>query len=253
MTLDLAGQAILLVTAIVANFLSALSGGGVGLIQFPILIFLGLSFAAALATHKVATVFMGVGAILQHMKESHLERRASLIILGAGIPGVILGAAVILKAPEKAAMMTLGVLTVSLGLYSVFKPQLGIEHTPKNWSGAGLRKGIFGLFVVGFLNGSITSGTGLFLTLLLIRHFGMDYKRAIAYTLVLCGFAWNGTGAIVMGLAGDIVWDWLPALIVGSVIGSYLGSHVAIRQGNKLIKRAFEATTILIGLKLIFM
>ena len=182
MTLDLASQAILFGTAVVANFFSALSGGGVGLIQFPILIFLGLSFAAALATHKVASVFLGVGAILRHMKESHLERRTSLIILGSGIPGVILGASLILKAPEKEVLMALGVLTISLGIYSIFKPKLGTQHTPKNWHGPGLWKGVAGLFIVGFLNGSITSGSGLFLTIWLIHHFGMDYKRAIAYT-----------------------------------------------------------------------
>lgn len=252
MTLDLAGQAILFGTAVVANFFSALSGGGVGLIQFPILIFLGLSFGMALATHKIASVFLGVGAILRHMKESHLERRNCLIILGAGIPGVILGASLILKAPEQLALLTLGILTISLGIYSIFKPKLGIDYQPRNWHGRGLIIGILGLFTVGFLNGSITSGSGLFLTVWLIHHFGMDYKRAIAYTLVLCGFAWNGTGAIVLGLAGDIAWDWLPALIAGSIIGSYLGSHIVIRQGNQLVKRAFEATTIVIGFKLLF-
>ena len=252
MLLDFTGQLTLFVTALVANFFSAISGGGVGLIQFPILIFLGLSFASALATHKVASVFLGVGAILRHLKESHLERRASLIILAAGIPGVVLGASLILNAPEKPALITLGFLTTGLGLYSIFKPGLGVEYTPKNWHGRGLINGMIGLFIVGFLNGSITSGSGLFLTIWLIRHFGMDYKRAVAYTLVLCGFAWNGTGAIVMGLAGDVNWDWLPALITGSIVGSYLGTHLALRQGNKLVKRAFEATTILIGLKLIF-
>ena len=252
MTLDLTGQAVLLSTAVIANFFSALSGGGVGLIQFPILIFLGLGFAQALATHKIASVFLGVGAILRHLRESHLERRTSLIILAAGIPGVILGASLILQAPEKPALITLGILTTSLGFYSIFKPSLGIEHTPKNWHGRGLLSGVVGLFVVGFLNGSITSGSGLFLTIWLIRHFGMDYKRAVAYTLVLCGFAWNGTGAIVLGFAGDVVWAWLPALITGSIVGSYLGSHLALRQGNQLVKRAFEITTIAIGMKLIF-
>lgn len=253
MPLDWIGQLLLLLTALVANFFSAISGGGVGLIQFPILIFLGLSFATALATHKVASVFLGIGAILRHLKESHLERRACTIILAAGLPGVILGASLILKAPEKPALMALGFLTTSLGLYSIFKPRLGVEYTPKNWHGPGLRTGMVGLFLVGFLNGSITSGSGLFLTIWLIRHFGMDYKRAVTYTLVLCGFAWNGTGALVMGLAGDIAWNWLPALITGSVIGGYLGTHLALKQGNKLVKRAFEATTILIGLKLIFL
>lgn len=251
MTLDLAGQAILLVASFVANWLSALSGGGAGLIQFPILIFLGLPFGVALATHKVASVFLGIGAAFRHFKESHLERRFALVILGAGLPGVVLGASTILHVPERPAILALGVLTLGLGIYSVFKPRLGMEFQPRNREGRGLWIGMAGLFFVGFLNGSITSGTGLFLTLWLIRHFGLDYKRAVAYTLILCGFFWNGTGAVVLGILGTVAWGWMPALLAGSVLGGYLGSHAAITKGNAWIKRAFEATTIAIGLKLI--
>ncbi len=245
-------QLILFVASLAANFFSALSGGGAGLIQFPILIFLGLPFGVALATHKVASVALGLGATLRHLRESHLERRFSLIILGAGLPGVVLGAATILQVPEKLATLLLGVLTLSLGLYSIFKPRLGMDYAPRNDTGMPLLTGMAGLFFVGFLNGSITSGTGLFLTLWLIRHFGLDYKRAVAYTLILCGVVWNGTCALVLGALGTIAWDWMPALLAGSVIGGYLGSHVAIRKGNLWIKRSFEIVTILIGLKLIF-
>lgn len=242
---------ILFIASFVANWFSALSGGGAGLIQFPMLIFLGLPFGVALATHKVASVALGLGATIRHWKESHLERRFSLIILGAGLPGVVLGASVILKVPPQIAQFALGLLTMGLGLYSVFKPKLGMEHAPKNREGSALVSGMVGLFVVGFLNGSITSGTGLFLTMWLIHHFGLDYKRAVAYTLVLCGLIWNGTGAVVLGYLGTIAWDWMPALLLGSVIGGYVGSHYAIKKGNLWIKRAFEIVTILIGLKLI--
>jgi hypothetical protein len=252
MHLPAADHLILLVASFIANWFSALSGGGAGLIQFPMLIFLGLPFGVALATHKVASVFLGVGAIFRHMRESHLERNFSLIILGAGLPGVVLGAVSILHVPPAWATLALGVLTLALGLYSVFKPTLGMEFAPKNRSGHGLLVGMAGLFVVGFLNGSITSGTGLFLTLWLIRHFGLDYKRAVAYTLILCGLIWNGTGAVVLGTIGTVAWGWMPALLVGSIVGGYLGSHVAIRRGNRWIKRAFEITTIAIGIKLIF-
>lgn len=252
MNLPAADHLILLIASFIANWFSALSGGGAGLIQFPMLIFLGLPFGVALATHKVASVFLGVGAIFRHMRESHLERRFSLIILGAGLPGVVLGAVSILHVPPAWATLALGVLTLGLGLYSVFKPKLGMEFAPRNREGAGLLQGIAGLFVVGFLNGSITSGTGLFLTLWLIRHFGLDYKRAVAYTLILCGFIWNGTGAIVLGAIGTVAWHWMPALLVGSIVGGYLGSHFAIAKGNLWIKRAFEITTIAIGIKLIF-
>lgn len=244
-------QLILFVASLAANFFSALSGGGAGLIQFPMLIFLGLPFGVALATHKVASVALGLGATLRHLRESHLERRFSLVILGAGLPGVVLGAVTILHIPERAATLALGVLTLGLGLYSVFKPRLGMDYAPRNRSGGGLAAGMGGLFVVGFLNGSITSGTGLFLTLWLIRWFGLDYTRAVAYTLILCGLVWNGTGALVLGLIGTVAWDWMPALLTGSILGGYLGSHLAIRKGNLWIKRAFESVTVLIGLKLI--
>ncbi len=221
------------------------------MIQFPVLIFLGLPFGVALATHKVASVALGLGATLRHLKENHLERRFSLIILAAGLPGVVLGASIILFVPERLATFLLGVFTLGLGLYSVFKPRLGLEHTPKNREGRALTLGVIGLFIVGFLNGSITSGTGLFLTIWLIHHFGLDYKRAVAYTLVLCGLVWNGAGALVLGLIGTVAWTWMPALLAGSILGGYLGSHLAINKGNLWIKRAFESITILIGLKLI--
>jgi uncharacterized membrane protein YfcA len=244
-------QLILLAASLAANFFSALSGGGAGLIQFPMLIFLGLPFGVALATHKVASVALGLGATIRHLRESHLERRLSLVILGAGLPGVVLGAVTVLQIPERAATLALGVLTLGLGLYSAFKPRLGMEYAPKNQHGRALLGGMAGLFVVGFLNGSITSGTGLFLTVWLIRWFGLDYTRAVAYTLILCGLVWNGTGALVLGMIGTVAWGWMPALLAGSLVGGYLGSHLAIRKGNLWIKRSFEIVTILIGVKLI--
>ena len=250
--MDLAHHLLLFAASFVANWFSALSGGGAGLIQFPMLIFLGLPFAIALATHKVASVALGLGATIRHMKEGGLALRESLIILGAGLPGVILGASLILKAPERGAIILLGVLTLGLGLYSVFRPTLGIAHEPRNWQGRGLYTGIAGLFGVGFLNGSITSGTGLFLTMWLIRHFGMDYKRAVAYTLILCGLFWNGTGALVLGYLGTIAWQWMPALLAGAILGGYAGSHLAIKKGNLWIKHSFEIVTIVIGMKLIW-
>ena len=235
-----------------ANWFSALSGGGAGLIQFPMLIFLGLPFGIALATHKVASVALGLGATIRHWKESHLERRFALIILGAGLPGVILGASFILQVPERWATIALGALTMALGIYSVLKPKLGLEHAPKNRAGRALFSGAIGLFLIGVLNGSITSGTGLFLTMWLIHHFGLDYKRAVAYTLILCGLFWNGTGAVVLGLLGNIAWDWMPALLAGSLLGGYFGTHFALKKGNRWIKRAFELVTILIGAKLLW-
>ncbi|MGF1644381.1 MAG: sulfite exporter TauE/SafE family protein [Thiotrichales bacterium] len=255
---DLAGLAawlehlILLLVALVANAFSSFSGGGAGLIQLPVLIFLGLPFALALATHKVATVALGLGASLRHWREGSLEPRVMGLMLVAGLPGVVLGALAIVSVPDRAAKIALGALTLGLGVYSIFKPQLGQIHAPRHRDRAGMLKGGLGLMLIGILNGSLTSGTGLFATLWLVRWFGMDYLRAVAHTLVIVGLFWNGTGAVTLGMISEIHWPWLPALLLGSLLGGYLGAHLAIKKGNKLIKRAFEAVTILIGLRLLF-
>ena len=91
----------------------------------------------------------------------------------------------------------------------------------------------------------------MFVTLWLIRWFGLDYKRAVAHTLVLVGLFWNGSGALTLGLHGIIFWAWLPALVAGSLLGGYVGAHWSIAKGNRWIKRAYEIVTFLVGIMLL--
>ncbi|RCU50300.1 sulfite exporter TauE/SafE family protein [Corallincola holothuriorum] len=244
-------QITLLIVSLIANTFSAFSGGGAGLLQFPLLIFLGLPFAVALATHKIASVALGVGALVRHAKERTLTLRLSLEMLLFGVPGVLFGARTILSVPEQMAQTALGCLTIGLGLYSATKKQLGVTQVLR---ATGLRTsaiGGLGLFVIGVLNGSLTSGTGLFVTLWLVLWYGLDYKRAVAFTLVWVGVVWNGSGAAVLGVLGEVQWSWLPPLLLGSLLGGYLGAHLAIAKGSRWIKRAFEVVTIAAGLALL--
>lgn len=247
----MAEHLLIFIISLVANLFSALSGGGAGLIQLPALIFLGLPFGLALATHKVATIALGIGATARHLKENRINRDFALVILLAGLPGVVIGASFILQVPDQIAKMALGILTIGLGIYSFFSPNLGQTLELKNRHRKGYLIGGLTLFFIGILNGSLTSGTGLFVTIWLIRWFGMDYKLAVAYTLIFVGLFWNASGAITLGLLGDIHWQWIPALLLGSLIGGYVGAHLSIVKGNKVIKRSFEIVTLLIGLKLI--
>ena len=70
--------------ALVANALSALAGGGAGLVQLPALILLGLPFSMALATHKLASVALGIGAAGRHWRESSLDPELTVIMILAG-------------------------------------------------------------------------------------------------------------------------------------------------------------------------
>jgi len=244
-------QLLIFIIALFANAFSALSGGGAGLIQLPILIFLGLPFALALATHKMATIALGIGATARHLKDNKLERSFALLMLISGLPGVFIGASFILHVPDTLSTLALGILTLGLGVYSIFSPALGQEYRAIHRDKQGFIVGGLVLFFIGVLNGSLTSGTGLFVTLWLIRWFGHDYKLAVAYTLVFVGLFWNTTGAVTLGVLGEIYWLWIPALLLGSLIGGYLGAHFSIVKGNRLIKRSFEVVTLLVGVKLV--
>jgi len=244
-------QLLLLVVSFFANAMSAMAGGGAGLLQFPALIFLGLSFSLALATHKVASVALGIGATIRHVKEGGISWRFACHVLLWGLPGVILGANVILSVPDELAKMCLGFMTIAVGLYSMFKPELGMQAKRQYFSLTQWIVGGLVLFGIGFLNGSITSGTGLFVTLWLIMWYGMTYQRAVAYTLILVGLFWNGIGAITLALQAPVKWSWIPALLLGATLGGYCGAHVSIAKGSRWVKRCFEMITLLVGLSLI--
>lgn len=104
------------------------------------------------------------------------------------------------------------------------------------------------LFGLGVFNGSLTSGSGLFVTLWLILWFGMDYKLAVIYTLALVGFVWNLTGAVaLLSFDQPVKWNWLPVLWVASFAGGWLGAHLGHLKGNVWIKRGFVFVTLASG------
>ena len=237
--------------SILSNFISALSGGGAGLIQLPALLFFGLPFTKALATHKVASVALGLGASIPHIKRKSLQINYALLILIPGIPGVLLGSYCSSILPSYFSTTLLGLLTLFLSFYSINNRKLGrsdqiisIDYSRKLF-------GSFGLFVIGFLNGYLSSGTGLFVTMWMVTVFNLSFSSAVAYTLIYVGIFWNGTGAISLGLTGNIIWSYVPILIFGSLIGGYFGAYFSIIKGSKFIKVVFEFVSFSVGFSLL--
>ena len=86
----------LLLISIISNIFSAFSGGGAGVIQLPaILLLFDINFIKALATHKVATVALGIGATIKFMSVVKFNKALMLKLLSFGLPGTIIGAFVI--------------------------------------------------------------------------------------------------------------------------------------------------------------
>ena len=248
---DIYSQIFLGIVSIFSNFISGLSGGGAGLIQLPALLFFGLPFSKALATHKVASVALGLGASIPHLKRSSLQIKYVFLILIFGIPGVLLGAYSSFVLPGNLSSTLLGLLTLLLSFYSIRQKNLGCSNQKISINKSRIIIGSFGLFIIGFLNGYLSSGTGLFVTIWLVRIFNLSFSVAVAYTLILVGIFWNGIGALSLGLTGNIVWSYIPILILGSLIGGYFGAYFSIIKGSNFIKVVFELVSFSVGISLI--
>ena len=236
--------------SIFSNTFSAISGGGAGLLQLPALILFGVPYYQALASHKLATVALGIGGSLRNYKSLSNDIYVAWQILIFGIPGVILGASIVEFLSEEYLYLFLGIFSILLAFYSFFKSDLGLSSGNKKINLIHKIRFLIFIFLIGILNGSISSGTGLLVTILLIKTFGMDFLRAISLTFLTVGIFWNFTGAIFLSNIGPVSSNILLLLIIGSFIGGYLGAYFSQLKGNVLIKKTFTVVCFLIGISL---
>ncbi len=249
-SLDYIKLSILFVTSFFANLFAAVSGGGAGFIQFPVLIILGLPFATALGTHKVAVVFLGLGSLAKKHSHYSLDRTICIILLLAGCPGAALGSLIIVEVPVRLAELTLGILTIMLACYTFFKKSYG-ENAIENLS---TRRKIFGtllIFLLGLFSGSFSSGTGFFATFVLTTVLGLKLKDAISYSIIFVAAVWNAIGALTLGAVTSIQWSWLPVMVIATSTGAYIGTSLLNKIKVSTVRAIIMVSAVISGILLI--
>jgi len=93
-----------------SNTFSAISGGGAGLLQLPALILFGIPYHQALASHKLATVALGIGGSLRNYKSLRNDIWVAWQILIFGLPGVIFGAYIVVYISEQYLYLFLAII-----------------------------------------------------------------------------------------------------------------------------------------------
>ena len=246
------GHFIIFIISYLSNVFSSIAGGGAGLIQLPALILFGIPYYKALATHKIATVALGIGGSIRNYRNLKDNYLIIFQLLISGIPGVILGSYIVSLISDEYLYLILAIFTIILGIYSFIKPNLGLISIQKEIGPFTYLKFNSISFFIGILNGSISSGTGLLVTILLIKAYGLDFLSAISITFLTVGIFWNATGAIALSKLGSLPLNILSILILGSFLGGFSGAHLSNLKGNKFIKKLFTCLCFLIGLTLIF-
>ena len=168
--------------------------------------------------------------------------------IGTTLVGAFLGAwAVTLISPDFLRKLLPFILLGVLG-YTLAKKELGRDHEPRL---AGrtemLTASAIGL-LIGFYDGFFGPGTGSFFVFLFVRLLGYDFLNASASAKLL-NLASNAAALLLFTLKGHVWWHFAIPLAVANVLGSMLGTWMALRHGTGFVRTIFIGVVSLLILK----
>jgi uncharacterized protein len=224
--------------AFFAGFIDAIVGGG-GLVQVPVLfiIFPNWAISQVIGTNRFAS-FMGTSiAAYQYTRQVRISwKLIGIMGIATGVFSY-LGATISSQLKAEFLKPIMFILMLFIGLYTYLKKDLG--QNSKVFSENNLLiKGILMGMLLGFYNGFFGPGTGSLLVFGFVSFLGFEFLKASASSKIinvvadvssLIFFVWNG----------KIVYLLAIPMAVCNILGSYVGSKMAIRRGSKFIRIIF--------------
>ena len=232
----------LCIAAATAGFFDAIAGGG-GLIQLPALL-VGLnksSVVEVLGTNKFAAIFGTANAANRYRKGVAIDKKLLIKMALPAFIGSMGGAQLASHVPTKQMRVVVLIALIVIAIYTALNPKIGHEESakPSKWipSIAGL--------AIGFYDGIFGPGTGTFLMAVLVGALGYSFLSASAIAK-FTNVATNLAALIIFAKHGAILWGIGIALAISNVIGSTIGSHMAIKGGSPLVRKVFLLMTTLL-------
>ncbi len=247
MTLDITILVVLGFVGLLAGFVDAIAGGG-GLIAVPALMAVGIPPIAAFGTNKVQSVVGTAIAAFTYWRKGFVSLRALALAIPLTFVGAFLGALAVKSIDTAVLQYAVPIALICIAVYFAFAPRLTDDDRHARFNFV-VFVPVMG-FVIGFYDGGLGPGTGSFLTMGFVGLFGLGLVRAAGHTKVLNLV--SNAGALALFIpSGDVVWPAAFAMIIGQVVGGYLGALTGIRFGAKLIRPLVVVVSVALALKLL--
>lgn len=235
---------------LIAGFADSVAGGG-GTISVPFAMLSGLPIHTVYGTNKFAMAFGTFISTVKYGKNKVICWRNALIAAAGAIGGSAFGARLTLMLSEKYLSYCLMVLLPAAALFLCFNKGFGENPVPKGYSP--LKEGIISLLIgagVGTYDGFFGPGAGTFYMALFCTLLGMDLLRANGSSKVI-NLASNIGALVTFALNGRVFFAvGIPAAIC-AILGNYIGSSMAIKNGAKFIRPVMAIMIVLLFIKVI--
>ena len=232
-----------------AGFVDAVVGGG-GLILVPALFatYPIAHPATLLGTNKSASIWGTLFAARQYNRRVQLAWRALLVASLLAFAGSWAGAYLLTLVSPQYLRQALPALLIGLLAYTLWNKQLGQTHAARF---APRKQAVYMAAigaVIGFYDGFFGPGTGSFLVFLLVKVLGFDFLQASAHSKVLNLFS-NLAAVILLASQGHVWWQVGIPLALANVVGSVLGSRMALRHGTVFVRWLFMLVVTALAVK----
>ena len=129
-------------------------------------------------------------------------------------------------------------MLTALLAYTLARKDMGQHHAPRFVgqhetlvaTGIGL--------VIGFYDGFFGPGTGSFLVFAYVRLLGYDFLNASA-SAKLVNVATNFAALMLFAWQGHVWWHLAVAMAVANVVGSLIGTRLALKHGAGFVRQVF--------------
>ena len=235
--------------SLLAGFVDAVVGGG-GLVMVPALFaaFPAAPPATLLGTNKAASVWGTAMATWQYSRRVQVRWGAMLPAAGAGFVGSFAGAWAVTIMSADFLRKLLPLVLLGVLAYTLAKKELGRHHTPRY---TGRQEVLIASLVgvtIGFYDGFFGPGTGSFFVFLFVRLLGYDFLNASASAKLL-NCATNIAAILLFAAKGHVWWHFAVTLAVANVVGSLLGTHLALKHGTGFVRGIFIVVVSVLILK----
>lgn len=245
-------QAITLVlVGTVAGFINVMAAGG-SMITVPVMVFMGIPGPVANGTNRIAILAQNITAVITFFRKGYSDFKLSLTLSFCALPGAVAGAFIGTRLEGIWFNRTLAVIMVAIMIVTATKKSQGETQNEKiEISSARMIAGHLLMVVAGFFGGFIQIGVGFILIPILNRVLGLDLVRANMHKVFIIGSYTIVALAIFISQV-EILWLLGLCLAVGNSIGAWLGAHMSVSKGEKLIKVILNIVLVVFIIKLLF-
>ncbi len=263
---------IILIGALLAGFVGALTGLGGGIIIIPLLTLgLGYDMNYAIGAALVSVVATSTGAATAYIKEGVSNMKIAMYLLVATTIGAIIGALIGANAPTSVLSITFGLILCFTAVMSFVKKGDNIvvpkDDSPAakwqlqgvfsdkgkeiHYEATNIWSGFFMMLFAGIMSGLLGIGSGVLKVIAMDNFMKLPFKVSTTTSVLMIGVTAIASAVIYLQ-KGYIVPDIAAPVLLGVICGAKIGSKVLPKINTILLKKIFAVIVTIVAIQMIY-